>query len=50
MYVGVSMVIVLEGHDEKVASGIRLFQSWTESKMAYSDQPGLSATITSKNP
>jgi CubicO group peptidase (beta-lactamase class C family) len=44
-YTGVSVVNVLNELDEKVASGIKLFQSWTESKMAYSGQPGLSAAI-----
>ena len=39
------MINVFEELDEKVASGIRLFESWTESRMAYSGQPGLSATI-----
>ena len=31
--------------DEKVASGIRVFESWTKSQMAYSGQPGLSVAV-----
>jgi len=31
--------------DKKVASGIRVFESWTQSQMAYSGQPGLSVAV-----
>jgi CubicO group peptidase (beta-lactamase class C family) len=31
--------------DEKVASGIRVFESWTMSQMAYSGQPGISVAV-----
>ena len=31
--------------DEKVASGIRFFESWIKSQMAYSGQPGLSVAV-----
>lgn len=31
--------------NEKVASGLRVFESWVESQMAYSGQPGLSAAL-----
>jgi len=31
--------------DEKVASGIRVFESWTQSQMAYSGQPGISVAV-----
>ncbi|MBD3171509.1 serine hydrolase [Candidatus Bathyarchaeota archaeon] len=31
--------------NEEVASGIRVFESWTESQMAYSGQPGISVAI-----
>ncbi len=31
--------------DDKVASGIRVFESWTQSQMAYSGQPGISVAV-----
>jgi CubicO group peptidase (beta-lactamase class C family) len=31
--------------NEKAASGLRVFESWVESQMAYSGQPGLSAAV-----
>jgi D-alanyl-D-alanine carboxypeptidase len=31
--------------NDKVASGIRVFETWTESQMAYSGQPGLSVAV-----
>jgi len=31
--------------NEKTASGIRVFEAWTESQMAYSGQPGLSIAV-----
>jgi len=31
--------------DDKVASGIKVFESWTTSQMAYSGQPGLSVAV-----
>jgi len=31
--------------NEKAASGLRVFESWVESQMAYSGQPGISAAV-----
>lgn len=31
--------------NEKAASGLRVFESWVESQMAYSGQPGISAVV-----
>ena len=31
--------------NEKAASGLRVFESWVESHMAYSGQPGISAAV-----
>jgi hypothetical protein len=31
--------------NEKVVSGLRVFESWVEFQMAYSGQPGISAAV-----